>query len=111
VPRVSLPRELGPEIERVLGGGVVPGALVFVGGDPGVGKNTLLLQLAGLLGEQASKTTTNANARAASKAKSVRETKLVELKATLMILRRGPPPPPPSPPSCYTRRGRKAWSS
>lgn len=35
----------GEEIGRVLGGGVVPGSLVLVGGDPGVGKSTLLLQV------------------------------------------------------------------
>lgn len=34
------------EFSRVLGGGVVPGSLVLVGGDPGIGKSTLLLQLA-----------------------------------------------------------------
>ncbi len=34
------------EIDRVLGGGLVPGSLVLVGGDPGIGKSTLLLQLA-----------------------------------------------------------------
>ncbi len=34
------------EFDRVLGGGIVPGALVLLGGDPGVGKSTLLLQLA-----------------------------------------------------------------
>jgi DNA repair protein RadA/Sms len=33
------------EISRVLGGGIVPGSLVLVGGDPGVGKSTLLMQL------------------------------------------------------------------
>lgn len=33
-----------PELDRVLGGGLVPGALVLVGGDPGIGKSTLLLQ-------------------------------------------------------------------
>ncbi|MEZ4435104.1 MAG: DNA repair protein RadA [bacterium] len=32
------------ELDRVLGGGLVPGALVLVGGDPGIGKSTLLLQ-------------------------------------------------------------------
>lgn len=32
-----------PELDRVLGGGLVPGALVLVGGDPGIGKSTLLL--------------------------------------------------------------------
>jgi DNA repair protein RadA/Sms len=34
------------EFDRVLGGGVVPGSLLLVGGDPGIGKSTLLLQLA-----------------------------------------------------------------
>jgi DNA repair protein RadA/Sms len=34
------------EIDRVLGGGLVPGSVVLVGGEPGVGKSTLLLQLA-----------------------------------------------------------------
>jgi DNA repair protein RadA/Sms len=37
------------EFSRVLGGGVVPGSLVLVGGDPGIGKSTLLLQVATLL--------------------------------------------------------------
>ena len=32
------------ELNRVLGGGVVPGSLILVGGDPGIGKSTLLLQ-------------------------------------------------------------------
>ncbi|MBU9710837.1 DNA repair protein RadA [Evansella tamaricis] len=35
------------ELNRVLGGGVVPGSLVLVGGDPGIGKSTLLLQVSG----------------------------------------------------------------
>lgn len=33
------------EIDRVLGGGIVPGALMLLGGDPGIGKSTLLLQV------------------------------------------------------------------
>ncbi len=33
------------ELDRVLGGGIVPGSLVLVGGDPGIGKSTLLLQI------------------------------------------------------------------
>ena len=32
------------ELDRVLGGGVVPGSVVLIGGDPGIGKSTLLLQ-------------------------------------------------------------------
>ncbi len=34
------------ELDRVLGGGIVPGSLVLIGGDPGIGKSTLLLQAA-----------------------------------------------------------------
>ncbi len=37
------------ELDRVLGGGIVPGSLVLVAGEPGIGKSTLLLQLASLL--------------------------------------------------------------
>ncbi|HFQ89100.1 MAG TPA: DNA repair protein RadA, partial [Desulfobulbus sp.] len=33
------------EMDRVLGGGIVPGAVVLIGGDPGIGKSTLILQL------------------------------------------------------------------
>ena len=41
------------EFDRVLGGGVVPGALVLLGGDPGVGKSTLMLEVAGRLANSA----------------------------------------------------------
>ena len=37
------------ELDRVLGGGIVPGSLVLVGGDPGIGKSTLLLQVCRML--------------------------------------------------------------
>jgi len=49
-----LPLPLG-EFARVLGGGVVPGSLVLVSGDPGIGKSTLLLQAAGLMAEATGK--------------------------------------------------------
>jgi DNA repair protein RadA/Sms len=39
------------EFDRVLGGGIVPGTLVLIGGDPGIGKSTLLLQVADKLSE------------------------------------------------------------
>jgi DNA repair protein RadA/Sms len=39
------------ELNRVLGGGLVRGSLVLVGGDPGIGKSTLILQAASLLGD------------------------------------------------------------
>lgn len=37
------------ELDRVLGGGIVPGSLVLLGGDPGIGKSTLMLQACGFL--------------------------------------------------------------
>jgi DNA repair protein RadA/Sms len=37
------------ELDRVLGGGIVPGSLILIGGDPGIGKSTLLLQVASQL--------------------------------------------------------------
>ena len=40
------------ELNRVLGGGIVPGSLVLVGGDPGIGKSTLLLQTCRSLSDQ-----------------------------------------------------------
>ncbi len=39
-----------PEFDRVLGGGLVPGAVILIGGDPGIGKSTLLLQSLGAIG-------------------------------------------------------------
>ncbi|HOU40220.1 MAG TPA: DNA repair protein RadA [Promineifilum sp.] len=47
--RLSLPVA---EFSRVLGGGLVPGSLILVGGDPGIGKSTLLLEVAGLVAGQ-----------------------------------------------------------
>ena len=40
------------ELDRVLGGGIIPGSLVLVGGDPGIGKSTLLLQVCRNLAEK-----------------------------------------------------------
>ena len=45
-PRLIVP---GEEFNRVLGGGMVPGSLVLIGGDPGIGKSTLLLQVSAQL--------------------------------------------------------------
>ena len=48
VPR--LPTGLA-EFDRVLGGGMVPGSVVLIGGDPGIGKSTLLLQALALMSQ------------------------------------------------------------
>jgi DNA repair protein RadA/Sms len=44
-----------PEFDRVLGGGIVKGSLVLIGGDPGIGKSTILLQAAELLAAKGKK--------------------------------------------------------
>ena len=46
--RFALPLE---EFNRVLGGGLVPGSLMLTGGDPGIGKSTLLLQVSALVAQ------------------------------------------------------------
>jgi DNA repair protein RadA/Sms len=45
-PRISVGY---PEMDRVLGGGLVAGSLILVGGEPGIGKSTLLLQVSGAI--------------------------------------------------------------
>ncbi len=47
-PRMPVPME---EFSRVLGGGIVPGSILLVGGEPGIGKSTLLLQVSILLAQ------------------------------------------------------------
>jgi DNA repair protein RadA/Sms len=57
IDSISLDRELRfktgiVEFDRTLGGGLVPGSLVLIGGDPGIGKSTLLLQAVGRLSQE-----------------------------------------------------------
>ncbi len=52
VPRLTLPLR---EFNRVLGGGIVPGSMVLIAGDPGIGKSTLLLEVAGMTAEREGK--------------------------------------------------------
>ena len=47
-PRISVGY---PEMDRVLGGGLVAGSLILIGGEPGIGKSTLLLQVSGAIAE------------------------------------------------------------
>jgi DNA repair protein RadA/Sms len=44
------------ELDRVLGGGIVPGSVILIGGDPGIGKSTILLQMTGGLSQAGLKT-------------------------------------------------------
>src|SRR5216110_107350 len=58
IAETDLPRRsLGiAELDRVLGGGLVPGSLVLLGGEPGIGKSTLLLQAAAGLSHTSGRT-------------------------------------------------------
>ncbi|GAE93787.1 DNA repair protein RadA [Gracilibacillus boraciitolerans JCM 21714] len=58
------------ELNRVLGGGIVPGSLVLIGGDPGIGKSTLLLQVSDQLSQR------NLDVLYISGEESARQTKL-----------------------------------
>ncbi|MBI4297126.1 MAG: DNA repair protein RadA [Chloroflexi bacterium] len=55
IPTADAPRLKTPfaELDRVLGGGIVPGSMVLLGGEPGMGKSTLLLQATALMAEAA----------------------------------------------------------
>jgi len=72
------------EFDRVLGGGIVPGTLVLLGGDPGIGKSTLLLQVAEKL------STTGATVLYISGEESERQIKLrgerLKIQATSLLL-------------------------
>ncbi|KHN32660.1 DNA repair protein RadA like [Glycine soja] len=52
--RIPLSGSFGNEVSTVLGGGLVPGSLTLVGGDPGIGKSTLLLQIAAMIANECS---------------------------------------------------------
>ena len=52
--RITIPDDA--ELTNVLGGGIMPGSICLIGGDPGVGKSTLMLQLAGSLASRAVRT-------------------------------------------------------
>lgn len=54
------------ELDRVLGGGIVPGSLILVGGDPGIGKSTLLLQVCQKLAKKRTKGFVHIRGRIAS---------------------------------------------
>ena len=57
IPQDTTPRSTTgiSELDRVLGGGIVEGALMLIGGDPGIGKSTLLLQVCAHLCRQGKK--------------------------------------------------------
>ena len=73
------------ELDRVLGGGIVSGSLVLVGGDPGIGKSTLLLQVCHHLTEDGRKVLYVSGEESAQQIK-MRANRLGEMKNELLIL-------------------------
>ncbi|MGI6345149.1 MAG: DNA repair protein RadA [Bacillota bacterium] len=79
-PIMRIPTQIA-ELDRVLGGGIVPGEAILLGGDPGIGKSTILMQLAGQLAAR------DATVLYISGEESVEQTKL---RADRLKVRSGP---------------------
>jgi len=86
------------ELDRVLGGGIVPGSVVLVGGDPGIGKSTLMLQLANLIkgpvlyvsGEESAKQVRMRAERLGALSKNIKffpETNIFEIEKVMVSLK------------------------
>lgn len=73
------------ELDRVLGGGIVSGSLMLVGGDPGIGKSTLLLQVCYNLSEQGHKVLYVSGEESAQQIK-LRARRIGEFKNDLLVL-------------------------
>lgn len=73
------------ELDRVLGGGIVPGSLTLVGGDPGIGKSTLLLQVCQRLAEQ-EKRVLYISGEESLKQIKIRAMRIGEFKDSLLLL-------------------------
>ena len=73
------------ELDRVLGGGIVPGSFVLVGGDPGIGKSTILLQLAARIA-QAHGTVLYVSGEESARQIRLRADRLATLSDRLMVL-------------------------
>lgn len=74
-----------PELNRVLGSGIVAGSLVLVGGDPGIGKSTLLLQVCGKLAAQEQKVLYISGEESLKQIK-LRANRIGEIKGSLLFL-------------------------
>ena len=73
------------EFDGVLGGGIVPGALILLGGDPGIGKSTLLLQVAEAVARQYGEVLYVSGEESAAQTK-MRATRLGTLQSNLYVL-------------------------
>ncbi len=80
--RISIP--LG-EFSRVLGGGIVPGSLVLMSGDPGIGKSTMLSQVAAMVAEQGD-TVLYVSAEESAQQVKLRARRLGKMPPTLYVL-------------------------
>src|SRR4051812_34017072 len=80
------------ELDRVLGGGLVPGSVTLVGGEPGIGKSTLLLQaMAGLAAD--GKRCLYVSAEESAQQVRLRAERLDALPQNLWLVTHTPPPP------------------
>ncbi|MGC8874801.1 MAG: AAA family ATPase, partial [Chloroflexia bacterium] len=80
--RIEVP--LG-EFSRVLGGGIVPGSVVLIGGDPGIGKSTLLLQVSALVAQRG-ETVLYVSAEESAQQVKLRARRLGTMPASLYVL-------------------------
>ncbi len=76
-----------PEVDRLLGGGLVPGSILLLGGEPGIGKSTLVLQVAGALAAAVAVESDGATVLYASAEESASQ---LHLRATRLGLTEGP---------------------
>jgi DNA repair protein RadA/Sms len=74
------------ELDRVLGGGLAPGSLLLVGGDPGIGKSTLLLQVAMALAASGGRRVLHIAGEESEEQVRMRAARLGEIPAALLIL-------------------------
>ena len=73
------------EFDRVLGGGIVPGSVVLIGGEPGVGKSTLLLDVSGILAQNKKKVLYYSGEESASQIKLIAERLCVNSKDIFIL--------------------------
>lgn len=75
-----------PEVERVLGGGLVPGSLILLGGEPGIGKSTLTLQIAANLAGKRQKPVLLASGEESAEQIALRAQRLSQTQPLLHLL-------------------------
>ncbi len=74
------------EFDRVLGGGIVPGSLLLIGGDPGIGKSTLLLQTAASISRQQGSSVLYVSGEESAAQTKMRAERIGELQKNLLVM-------------------------